>query len=75
MVRRHPDMPQWALNLADDIERLETERGLPVHSKNNLPKAGSSNHLILVADATGGRVPAYSDKTNWRRVTDGTIVS
>ncbi len=30
--------------------------------------------LIYVSDATGGAVPAYSDGTNWRRVTDGTVI-
>lgn len=31
--------------------------------------------LIFVSDETGGAVPAFSDGTNWRRVTDRTIVS
>ena len=35
-------------------------------------KAGG---MIFVSDETGGAVPAFSDGTNWRRVTDRTIVS
>lgn len=31
--------------------------------------------LIFVSDETGGAVVAFSDGTNWRRVTDRTIVS
>ncbi len=30
---------------------------------------------IFVSDETGGAVPAFSDGTNWRRVTDRAIVS
>ena len=31
--------------------------------------------LIFVSDETGGAVPAFSDGTNWRRVTDRAIVA
>ena len=31
--------------------------------------------LIYVSDETGGAVPAFSDGTNWRRVTDRAVVS
>lgn len=31
--------------------------------------------FIYVSDETGGAVPAFSDGTNWRRVTDLAIVS
>lgn len=31
--------------------------------------------LIFIADEVGGAVPAFSDGTNWRRVTDRAIVS
>lgn len=31
--------------------------------------------LVYVTDETGGAVPAFSDGTNWRRVTDRAIVS
>ena len=31
--------------------------------------------LIYVTDETGGAVPAFSDGTNWRRITDRAIVS
>lgn len=31
--------------------------------------------MIYVSNETGGAVPAFSDGTNWRRVTDRAIVS
>ena len=37
--------------------------------------AATSPGLIYVSDETGGAVPAFSDGTNWRRVTDRAIVS
>lgn len=40
-----------------------------------LPSASPSGRLIFVSDETGGPVPAFSDGTNWRRVTDRAIVS
>lgn len=38
------------------------------------PVAGGSR-VIYVPDETGGAILAYSDGTNWRRVSDGAIVS
>lgn len=31
--------------------------------------------LIIVSDETGGAVPAFSDGTDWRRITDRAVVS
>ncbi|MET3414824.1 hypothetical protein [Methylobacterium sp. 1030] len=31
--------------------------------------------LIFVTDDVGGAVPAFSDGTNWRRVTDRAVIS
>ena len=31
--------------------------------------------LIYVSDETGGAVPAFSDGTDWRRVTDRAVIS
>ncbi|MFQ5444503.1 MAG: hypothetical protein ACE5EK_07795 [Nitrospinales bacterium] len=39
-----------------------------------VPPAGSPA-LIYVSDETGGAVPAFSDGTNWRRITDRAVVS
>lgn len=31
--------------------------------------------MVYVSDETGGAIPAFSDGTNWRRVTDRAVVS
>ena len=38
----------------------------------SVPGAGS---MIFVTDDAGGAVPAFSDGTNWRRVTDRLVVA
>jgi hypothetical protein len=40
-----------------------------------LPSAATAGQLIHVSNETGGAVPAFSDGTNWRRVTDRAIVA
>lgn len=50
---------------------------LPVYTVLTLPDVPDSTvmGLIGVSDETGGAVPAFSDGSNWRRVTDRTVVS
>jgi len=36
---------------------------------------GNTGSMIFVTDEVGGSIPAFSDGTNWRRVTDRAIVS
>jgi hypothetical protein len=40
-----------------------------------LPSATNVGQIIYVSDETGGAVIAFSDGTNWRRVTDRAIVA
>jgi hypothetical protein len=41
-----------------------------------VPAAASwDNGAIIVSDETGGRTMATSDGTNWRRVSDGAVIS
>lgn len=40
-----------------------------------LPSAANAGEMIFVSNETGGAVPAFSDGTNWRRMTDRAIVS
>lgn len=49
---------------------------LPAYSKTALPSA-VDNHdgMIIVLDDVGGRTPAFSDGTNWRRTADRNIIS
>lgn len=50
---------------------------LPSYTVTTLPAvpAAASPGLIFVSNESGGAVPAFSDGTSWRRVTDRTIVS
>lgn len=50
---------------------------LPGYTVATLPAVPdvSEPSQIFVSDETGGSVPAFSDGTNWRRVTDRAIVS
>lgn len=48
---------------------------LPSYTVATVPDATASVGMIFVTDETGGAVPAFSDLTNWRRVTDRVIVS
>lgn len=42
----------------------------------NVPSAATyARCMIYVSNETGGAVPAFSDGTNWRRVTDRAVVS
>lgn len=65
----------------DDIELrfnqflLGTQVVLPPYIVAELPVVPDEPGLIFVSDETGGAVPAFSDGTNWRRVTDRAIVS
>lgn len=69
---------RWAQRLVSEIRRTFSE---PVHLDNftvaTLPSAMDLHPgtLIFVTNETGGSVPAFSDGTNWRRVTDRAIVS
>lgn len=71
------DAPHWLRDFAREIERqIEAARTLDTYTVATLPDATAFPRLtIYVSDETGGAVPAFSDGTNWRRVTDRTIVS
>jgi hypothetical protein len=76
--------PDWARRYADDVSQEMAEMRatfrkplrLPPYVVANLPAVGPSIYsLIFVTNESGGAVPAFSDGTNWRRVTDRAIVS
>lgn len=49
---------------------------MPEYDVATVPAAADNiNGAIIVDDETGGRTIATSDGTNWRRVSDGAIVS
>jgi hypothetical protein len=48
---------------------------LPSYTVSSLPLPNIVGQMLFVTDETGGSIPAFSDGTNWRRVTDREIVS
>ena len=40
-----------------------------------LPSASGTGQMIFVSNETGGATMAFSDGTNWRRITDRAVVS
>ena len=58
-----------------DLEERREGVQLPQYSVSNLPSAAEGGILIYVVDETGGSVVAFSDGTQWRRVTDRAVVS
>ena len=81
--------PDWAIALVDRLVnwidgRFASPPRIPSFTVANLPDpvdyfnslvGRGSSALIFVTNETGGSVPAFSDGTNWRRVTDRAIVS
>jgi hypothetical protein len=52
-----------------------TEFKLPSYTVAGLPSASALGLMIFVTNAAGGSVPAFSDGTNWRSVTDRSIIT
>lgn len=49
---------------------------LPTYTVATVPAASSNTRrLVYISDEVGGAIPAFSDGTNWRRVTDRAIIS
>ena len=70
-------MAQLAADLASSFTTLAV--GGPVrvggYTVATLPSASPAGQIIYVSDESGGAVLAFSDATNWRRVTDRAVVS
>ena len=70
-------------NFFDDLElRLNqnvfgNQVAIPSYTVATLPPVPdiSTPGLIFVSDETGGSVPAFSDGTDWRRITDRAVVA
>ena len=75
------EAPNWASALVGNImdwvqNQLRGPQNLTGYVKAKLPDATKNNRsMIYVDDDTGGAVPAFSDGTNWRRVTDRNVIS
>ena len=81
MLTVNSDAPVWAFDMAREVERemaasLSQPFRLPAYTGANLPAVLRWNNCaIIVSDEAGGRTIATSDGTNWRRVSDGAVVS
>ena len=66
----------WQKFIELEIE-FEVVAGLQMQSYivAGVPEADPIGRLIYVSDEAGGAVPAFSDGTDWRRVTDRAIIS
>lgn len=66
----------WLTVNASGIPAFGAPVGLKSYTVVGLPAAASyTGHMVYVSNESGGAVPAFSDGTNWRRVTDRAIVS
>lgn len=69
------NMTEWVRRAATAINQaLARNAVLKSYTVATLP-TGEAGELIFVTDETGGAVPAFSDGTDWRRVTDRAVVS
>lgn len=70
------NMADWVRSAATAINTLiKPQTTLNSYTVANLPSAGTAGQMIYVTNESGGAVPAFSDGTNWRRVTDRAVVS
>lgn len=72
------DIPLWLKVVAREIERFFNAKqpDLTAYTVATLPDPTLVlGRMIFVTDEAGGSVPAFSDGTNWRRVTDRAVVS
>lgn len=65
---------QWRSFFKRVAQRISN---LPSYTVAGVPDAAQSGAgaMIYVTDETGGAVPAFSDGTNWLRVTDRMVIS
>lgn len=73
---RFPNVDDSSNAYQDLIGQTPAALRLQSYAKANMPAAAKwTNSMIYVTDETGGAVPAFSDGSSWRRVTDRAIVS
>ena len=80
-IFRPANPPGWLEEVLTSIER-GLRQGWPrplvlkTYTVAELPSASDfRGSLVYVSDETGGGIPAFSDGTEWRRVTDRATVS
>lgn len=69
-------MPEWVRKAANAINQLiDREATANSYTVATLPDVDPEGQIIFVSDEAGGGVIAFSDGTDWRRVTDRAVVS
>lgn len=71
------DPPPWLDKVLQSIERAFARvESMPSYTVAEAPDATAlPRGWIYVSNEAGGAVPAFSDGTNWRRVTDRAVIS
>lgn len=59
----------------DHRQAIAAPVAMPGYTVATLPAATVAGVMVLVTNESGGAVPAFSDGTNWLRVTDRAVVS
>ena len=71
--------PSWYRLLKGIVDQSNGRRGpqrLKSYTVADLPSAAdNAEAMVFVKNESGGAVPAFSDGSNWRRVTDRAVVS
>lgn len=58
------------------LQAIIDGRALPSYTVAGVPSAtGKTGVMVFISNESGGSIPAFSDGTNWRRVTDRAIIS
>jgi hypothetical protein len=66
----------WSIWFSQVWKALSGPLKMSIYTVASLPDATiNEGGLIYVSNETGGAVAAFSDGTNWRRVTDRAVVS
>lgn len=72
----YQDWKKWASALVQQLSLRQPQSVvLTEFLVANLPNVSPGGQIIFVPDEAGGPVMAYSDGTDWRRVSDGAVVS
>jgi hypothetical protein len=76
-IRQPTAAPPWLRDYTRGTEReIDRAAVMSAYTVATAPSAASNPYRwIFVTDEAGGAVPAFSDGTNWRRVTDRAIIS
>lgn len=59
----------------ENLAKYAIQQPLASFTVSTLPSAAVAGKLIFVTDESGGAVPAFSDGTDWRRITDREVVT